>query len=425
MEQKSDINVQFLKSDIGAQSAWKGFSFQTLYIASRLIKDTSNYIFYPEDIEDLVIKKDDIIIEAVQIKNVTADLTLSSLASTKSSKGGEGFFKRVCSLHTNYPELNTIRVVYVNELGNELQKLIDDDKLTKESLKSKLTKKHGLTNENAEWLLSSLIFEKVSIAELQKDIDGLIKEYVPAMAAPKLAKDLLIQYISELSNTKGHTTLNDWQEKIYEIGTDISAIDGYYKEYQRSLVRLCDLTTTNNIDQLKTEFRQGISTQPAHIRHNLDLPREILINQIEETFKISNTVIVKGVSGQGKTALCYRYLMDKYPEELVFCVRSISSVGQAQNLVTALRGIAKHTKSIIIYLDINSGDFQWYLLVQELQARGVALPILVSIRDEDYNMTPIDRSKFQFETIDVSLSQNEAEDIYDQYTSSTSYMWFK
>ena len=82
----------FEKSDIGAQAAWKGFSSQTLYIASRLISDDSEYEYYPEDIEDLVIKKDSVVVEAVQVKNITADLTLSSLASTKTSKGGEGFF---------------------------------------------------------------------------------------------------------------------------------------------------------------------------------------------------------------------------------------------------------------------------------------------------------------------------------------------
>lgn len=81
----------FQKSDIGAQAAWKGFSSQTLYIASRLISDEGDNEYYPEDVEDLVIKKDGIVIEAVQVKNISADLTLSSLASTKTSKGGEGF----------------------------------------------------------------------------------------------------------------------------------------------------------------------------------------------------------------------------------------------------------------------------------------------------------------------------------------------
>lgn len=82
----------FSRSDVGAQAAWKGFSSQTLYIASRLISDESEHEYYPEDVEDLVIKKDGVVVEAVQVKNISADITISSLAATKTSKGGEGFF---------------------------------------------------------------------------------------------------------------------------------------------------------------------------------------------------------------------------------------------------------------------------------------------------------------------------------------------
>ena len=46
---------QINKSDIGAQSAWKGFSSQTLYIARRLLSDNEGYEYYPEDVEDLVV----------------------------------------------------------------------------------------------------------------------------------------------------------------------------------------------------------------------------------------------------------------------------------------------------------------------------------------------------------------------------------
>lgn len=111
--------TNFKKSDMGARAAWKGFSSQTLYIASRVICDEKNYEFYPEDIEDLVIKKDGVVVEAVQVKNVTAPLTLSSLASADTSKSGEGFFKRMCSLHKEYSEFCCIKVVYFNSLGYE------------------------------------------------------------------------------------------------------------------------------------------------------------------------------------------------------------------------------------------------------------------------------------------------------------------
>ena len=95
-EEKMSI---FQKSDIGAQAAWKGFSSQTLYIASRLISDENGYEYYPEDIEDLVIKKNGAVAEAVQVKNISADLTLSSLAATKTSRSGEGVAENPLSIN--------------------------------------------------------------------------------------------------------------------------------------------------------------------------------------------------------------------------------------------------------------------------------------------------------------------------------------
>ena len=68
----------FTKSDIGAQAAWKGFSSQTLYIAYKLLTDEDGYEYYPEDIEDLVIKKDGSVVEAIQVKNIFRSNTFKS-----------------------------------------------------------------------------------------------------------------------------------------------------------------------------------------------------------------------------------------------------------------------------------------------------------------------------------------------------------
>lgn len=227
----------FQKSDMGAQAAWKGFSSQTLYIASRLISDDddSEYEYYPEDIEDLVVKKDGVVVEAVQVKNISADLTLSSLASTKTSIGGEGFFRRMCSLHATTPSFHCIKVVYFNTLSLEFQEKQAGNIKTKQAIVKKLVNKHGLYESEARWLIESLTFEKVSLNELDLNILNQISQYVPVMSAPGLAKDLLIQHISVLSKSKGYTTLKKWQDKIHEIGTSIAAIDGFCKEYNKSL----------------------------------------------------------------------------------------------------------------------------------------------------------------------------------------------
>lgn len=410
-------NNQFIKSDVGAQSAWKGFSSQTLYIASRVVSDTDDNCFYPEDIEDLVVKNKDKVVEAVQIKNVSAPLTISHLSSTKSSLSGEGFFNRVCSLHAQYPEFNIVKVVYFSSLGDELKGISQGDKFCCKSVEEKLIKNHKLTSKDAEWLVLALVFEKVDILTLEQNIYSQIKEYVETMAAPKIAKSLLIQHVSELSKSKGYISKKTWQEQIHSIGTDISSIDGYFKEYNKSLVRLSELGTGKSEDQLRYEFNQGISTNPDHIRYEIDFRREQWLNAIATSMKKTNIVIVKGVSGQGKTAICYRYLLENFPEELVFCVRHIASEQQAENLVAALIGIAKHSQNLAVYIDVNPGETKWGLLLQEMSMRKINIPLLISIREEDFNITPINGSIFAYQLIEVQLTESEAKLIYDHNTT--------
>ena len=408
----------FSRSDVGAQAAWKGFSSQTLYIASRLISDESEHEYYPEDVEDLVIKKDGVVVEAVQVKNISADLTLSSLAATKTSKGGEGFFNRMCSLHKQNPSFHCIKVVCFNTLGIELQEVQAGKANTKKALTKRLVDKHGLSEEDAVWLLDSLCFEKVNLDDLDLDIQTQIRDYVPVMSAPTLAKDLLIQHISALSKSKGCTTLKMWQEKIHEIGTNIAAIDGFYKEYNKSLVRLDELQLNGDHEQLEKEYSQGVSAHPTHIRNNLDFKRTYWMEEIQAVINSKGVAILKGVSGQGKSTLCYRYLIDTYPEGCVFCVRSIYNEGQAQNLVTALDGLGKHNKNLIIYIDVQPGETLWAFLLQELQSRGLSIPVLISIRDEDYNLTPISGKSIQYGVVELALSKEEAAHIYDSFTET-------
>ena len=408
----------FQKSDMGAQAAWKGFSSQTLYIASRLISDDddSEYEYYPEDIEDLVVKKDGVVVEAVQVKNISADLTLSSLASTKTSIGGEGFFRRMCSLHATTPSFHCIKVVYFNTLSLEFQEIQAGNIKTKQAIVKKLVNKHGLYESEARWLIESLTFEKVSLNELDLNILNQISQYVPVMSAPGLAKDLLIQHISVLSKSKGYTTLKKWQDKIHEIGTSIAAIDGFCKEYNKSLVRLSELQLSGNYEQLRKEYLQGVSAHPTHIRNNFDFKRNYWVAEIQEVINKKGVAILKGVSGQGKTTLCYRYLIDTYPEGCVFCVRTIANEGQAQNLVTALDGLGKHNKDLIIYIDVQPGETLWAFLLQELQSRGLSIPVLISIRDEDYNLTPISGKAIQYGIVELTLSKEEAALIYNSFT---------
>ena len=70
------------KSDIGAQASWKGFTSQTLYIANRLISDNDGYEFYPEDVEDLIIRNNGAAIDGATIFQRIRYITIPSIRPT-------------------------------------------------------------------------------------------------------------------------------------------------------------------------------------------------------------------------------------------------------------------------------------------------------------------------------------------------------
>lgn len=121
-----------------------------------------------------------------------------------------------------------------------------------------------------------------------------------------------------------------------------------------------------------------MSAHPTHIRNNLDFKRNYWMKEIQTVINIKGVAILKGVSGQGKSTLCYRYLIDTYPEGRVFCVRSIADEGQAQNLVTALDGLGRHNENLIIYIDVQPGETLWAFLLQTVSNIMVLLLPFVS-----------------------------------------------
>lgn len=116
---------------IRTQEVFREGALAAEHQSSKLVGGTNKRFEWTE--ESLIVKKDGVVVEAVQVKNVVADLTTSSLAATKTSKGGEVFFNRMCSLHMQNKSFSNIRIVYLGELGTELQEVKDNIDSTKKS----------------------------------------------------------------------------------------------------------------------------------------------------------------------------------------------------------------------------------------------------------------------------------------------------
>jgi GTPase SAR1 family protein len=119
----------------------------------------------------------------------------------------------------------------------------------------------------------------------------------------------------------------------------------------------------------------------------LDFPRHDKINAIAQAFEKSQTVIIHAASGQGKSALAYRYLHEHFAENYRFSIELIEGPHHAFQIATALDGLDGHASvlkvPIIIYVDIRPNDTSWPILVYRL-SRNPYLKILVTIREEEF-----------------------------------------
>ncbi|MCY6370658.1 hypothetical protein [Clostridium ganghwense] len=401
------------KSDIGAKAAWKGFSSQTTYIAYRLMLLNDKYDFYPEKVEDLMIKNQNSIIELVQIKNLSSNLALSSF----SPKEADSFFRRALASRKDN-ESFILKIVSFGKIGEELQGLINKDKTHINSIKNKLLE-YKYYSDDIEWILSNLSIEQVNEAELEKKIFQILEKRIETMAAPQVAFDTLISYISDLSRYSKYTSKEKWNKKIDEYVKDIVAIKGMCSQYGRTIINLADYKTQQSLEELASEYQLGVNAHPQHIRNNLDIIRDEWLERIEECFGNNNSiVIIKGASGQGKSSLAYRYLINNYPENYIFVVEKIVDSQQAIDIVTALHGLsASKSGNIIVYMDVSPYDKEWLWIVEEINKRGINLKLLITIREEDFNRSDIDLNIIRTKVIELSFGESEARKVFEKYNS--------
>lgn len=399
-----------LKSDIGAQAAWKGFSTQTLYIAYRLMILYEEYEMAPETEEDLMVLDKNDISELVQVKNLSSNLVLSDLNPKKE----DSFFRRVLK----YKDKNiVIKVVSFGNIGEELNGVIKKDDKYLKSFKEKM-QCYKYSDDEINWIIRHLEIEKVDENDIRKNIYEMLKDDFKSSIASDIIFENLINYVSKLSRKKEKTTRKNWEEKVDKIIKDIMSIKGMYEQYGRTIINLKEYKSTKSYEELEKEYRNCVDTKPDHIRNNFDITREKWMEKIENAFKYNNIVIIRGVSGQGKSTLAYRYLMENYTEDYIFVVEHVIDSKQAEDILLAIKGLSgTKEEETIVYIDIASYDTNWKWIVEQVDKVSANIKILITIREEDFRRTNLECPKVRISELELSLEEEEAKQIYNIYGS--------
>lgn len=173
-----------------------------------------------------------------------------------------------------------------------------------------------------------------------------------------------------------------------------------------------------SLEKLQNEYREGISARPEHIRKRLDVIRNKWIEQVEINFEKSNIVLIRGASGQGKTSLAYRYLLERYAEEQIICIQKLTN----ENSIWAILNFLKREledREYVLYYDVQPGDTFWGIILNAISMHLPDTRLLVTIREDDYNSSNISRGSVSYEEISLELYEDEAREIYSQYKQNT------
>lgn len=143
------------------------------------------------------------------------------------------------------------------------------------------------------------------------------------------------------------------------------------------------------------------------------MPRDLAITNIHEAFQREDVVILRGASGQGKTTLAYRYLLDWAPSDFRYQVEKAESLKHARLIAAAIAG---HADIIdvpsVIYIDVRPGDIRWVEIVREL-AGVIGIRVLVTIREEDWFRSRVSAENFAFADISMDFTAESASQIFE------------
>lgn len=393
-----------------ATPAYRGYRLQTLYTLARILEpdESTNLVFQPEGAEDLAVWDiNDRLLEAVQAKAYSANLTLSLLSPEKA----DSFIYRANSLLSDYPETR-IRIASFGDVGNELLQATQENGQERQRVARKIAKHQFLSEANAQRLLNQLQIVSVVESELEERVFVALQGLCTGID-PVPAFEMLNFWLYICSEKKSKITRSDVIQRINDVGRFIAERNAHHSEWFRSIFPIESYeVNTQAREQLSDEFYRGISARYDHILAGVDKPRIRKLDEIAQKFKEKQVVIVHGASGQGKTAIAYRYLHDFFPEQWRFQVRLIENRQQALNIATALSGQAKALEiPVAVYLDVSPSDVGWDELIKQLSSHK-NIQILVSVREEDFRRANISGAEIQFDEVELKLERSEAEEIY-------------
>lgn len=390
---------------MSAIAALRGYRTQFLYSLHYILSNFSDdLIFRLEGEEDLdVLSKDGQLRYAIQLKNLAHTITISDILSEKKTS----FIKRFLD---RYKEATPVLVSYGEISSNLLQWQKNKGEISNED--KPILKKYGLTADDWRLIKEKTEFRVIDEEIIATEIVGLMKSHFQ-LIDPIPTIGYVLNWLREIAEKQQPITSKDFFSKIEDFGIYLSKRIAVHEQYGVFLKPLHKVSIDNIDRQLsEKEFFNATLTRYEHILLGLDVIRTAHLERLKSDIKVHNTIIIKGASGQGKTALAYSYVNKFANDLLAFELNIQQDPINTQKAILAISSITdKLGVPAIFIINVSPNTTDWLRVVREV-SHLKQIKFLIAIRNEDWYKATAIGIEFENKEIDVSLSKQEAETIY-------------
>ena len=305
--------------------------------------------------------------------------------------------------------MRKLKWLLMGPIGPELSRAWDGSKKESDSLFKKFSK-DGYTQADFDALIQRIEWEDLSEHQLENNVFKLLRSTLVG-GEPSSAFDLLNHWINRASEDSLSLTCQEVISKIQAVGLYLEQRAAHHEEWFSSIKPIVD-ESIKSVDQkaVESDFYEGVSVGYRHILCGLDVARTKKLSAIDEAYQDGKqVVVVHGASGQGKSALAYRYLHDYVPSDWRFSIGYVEDRKHAANIALA---ISDHHDAfeapVYVYIDVRPSDMEWPELIK-LLVRRQNIRVLVTIREEDLARASVPQYELGFpHFIDLVLIESEA-----------------
>lgn len=412
--QKASYTIEELfKKRTGGSINFRGINFQILYSCNVLMEHLTDPLSKSrvrlEGIEDA-----DLLNSKLQVADTYIQLKSSENQLNAGDFWAMNVLQNFLEVHLSEPEA-TFRVVYNFKTADGALRDLVEGKLRDGSLAHWHKKINEITEQEFDKtaFLKKIYFEKQTVIQLHQSLTGsLYKIWNVNRGAEQQYINALAYHVLQWSQHRATISPEDIINLFTSVN-DSASKAATNEAVKYSWIEPVRYEPAQSISE--DQYYDGKAAQPYHIASGLPARRKYWEKEINDTLKANDVIVIRSSSGQGKSTLAWQMGQNLTGRHDIYRINDLQQWEQVQSVADFLiTRVAIGQYPLVIIDGLSSHLGQWATLVEST----AQLPVkyIITTRHEDWIRYGADISRIALRHIDISLTDREAADIFQQFS---------